>query len=272
MRRPLFGNGIPKNVLNADGVVPVFDTSGLDPKVVYALTIFCWSWKNLPTPILAAEPNLLIGVVSDGQPVVAVAAFSPTFFFGLKSQQPQGQPVLVLDRYLMRGNQQLFVQNDDPGLLATSCWLYGYFEAVGESPISNPFRPLQPGPLVPPFSPSPTLVFPVGPNASEYKTAHKLDANFVDALTLNVLDASKPLAAYGVLPLAFVRLPGGLKMPLPMPPVGAPAGEAIDCTPFDSIPMRAPSAADNLIEIGFDNNGNVASGAALSGFGRFRRY
>jgi hypothetical protein len=269
MRRPLFGNGIPQNLPGNPIPVPVllFDTKALDPAQVYAVTLFCWAWQNLPTPTLANEPNLQIGVVSNAQPVVAVAAVDPAVFVDLKTPKPYGKPVLVLDRYMMRGDQQLFAQNAG-AVTATSCWLYGYFEVAGESPVSEPFRPLQPAALVAPFSPSPTLIFPVGPAATEYKTAHKLDPDYLDAVTLNVLTAAR--AVYGSLPSAFVRLPGGLKMPLPMPPTMSVG--TINCSPFDGIPMRAPSAADNLIDIGFDDSGDVANASALSGFGRFRRY
>lgn len=270
MRRPLFGNGIPKNVLFADLAVPLFDTEALDPAQVYAVTLFCWSWKNLATPVLGTEPSLLMGVVSNGAPVVAVSSFFPEYFVAAKGQEPQGKPIVVLDRFMMRGEQQLYAQNLNAG--STHCWLYGYFEVAGESPKPEPFRPLQPTIPVDPFSCPPTLVFPVGPAASEYKTAHKLDVDYIDAVTLNVLAATIPLAPYAVVPTAFVRLPGGYKMPIPMPGVGETPGLTINCTPFEGIPMRSALASDSLIEIGFDNNGDVASGAALSGYGRFRRY
>jgi hypothetical protein len=69
---------------------------------------------------------------------------------------------------------------------------------------------------------------------------------------------------------AFIRLPGGAKMPLPTPVTGTL--DALTCTPFEGIPMRAPSATDNKIEVGFDDSGAVASGSALTAFGGFRRY
>ncbi len=253
----------------ADGQVTILDTSELDPKMVYAVTLYCWPWTAALVPSDATEPALGLTVASDGDPAVEVAAFFQTFFeaWKLSAEPLKSSPLVLLDRYMMRGDQQLVAGNANGA--SDSCFLYGFFEAVGEQSVPEPFRPLQPGALVAPFIPEPTSVHPVGPNASEYETAHLLDAKLLDAVRLNVsyFRISLPDGDIGA---AFVRLPGGVKMPLPTPSTGEI--DALTCTPFDGIPMRAPSAADNKIEVGFDDSGAVVSGAALTAFGAFRRY
>lgn len=271
MRRPLFGNGIPKNILNPDGQVLILDTGALDRGTVYALTLYAWVWKSAFANAAATEPDLGLTLTTSGGSPESLAAYFATFFEAWKdSVKPQKiAPIKVLDRFLMRGDQQVHAGNANA--LSTSCFLYGYFEAMGEVPIGEPYRPLQPGALVAPYSPVPVHVQPAGAGATEYKTAHKLDAAYLDQIILDVtyFKIAVPDLDIGS---AFIRLPGGIKMPLATPGDGDGIETgALTSRVFDGIPMKA-SDDGNLIEVGFETNGAVGDASALTAFGNFRRY
>jgi hypothetical protein len=280
MRRPLFGTGIPTLVPVFPTLLKVFDTADFTPQAgappIYAVTLFAWAWQNItPVPVLDAPKLPLLGVtvVTNGGTGVAVAQRFPADFTAQQTADlsSYAKPTLLIERFVVRGDQQIFVSNANPvaGPLLP-CFVYGYFEAVGRRAPSFPFRPLQPGPLVAPFSAPPTLVALNTPATTSYATAHQLNAAYIDLLDFNtnqgalIIDA--PLDAK-----AFLRLPGNVKLPMPLA-VGA--GRLLfQAKPFEGQPLIAPSSGDVNISVGFETSGTLIAPdfVAISAYGGFTR-
>lgn len=276
MRRTLFTTGIPRKVLSADSLVTVFDTTDFTPQEgapqVFAVTLFAWAYQNIvPIADPTEHPLLLLTVTTDGGSAVVVNQRFPSDFAAGEEAAETGtaQPALLLERFMMRGDQQLIIANLNE--TSTSCFVYGYFEQVGAAGFISQFRPLQPGQLLAPFSAAPTLVTVAANAPGAYATAHQLSSAYVDAVTLKANVGSTATEVADA--TAFVRLPGGVKIPLPFNNAGdADAHYLLLSEPFDGIPMIAPSTntGANLIEVGFDA-GSTTAGVAVSAYGSFRR-
>ena len=275
MRRPLFGNGIPKRVLTTDSIVTVFDTNAFTPQdtapPVFAVTLFAWGWTNVvPSNNQTTLPYLIATLkASSSAPDLAIAQRVPSDFAANESAglSTVARPIKIVDRLMMRGDQVLKVFNFNP--TCVSCWVYGYFEIVGETPVAAPFRPLQPGPLVAPFDASlaGVSVVPPGP-ANAFAPVHQLTTAYIDDVTLQTNEGSlagleDPAA------VIVMRMPGNFGIPLPVGAAGT-GHVLLNAEPFSGIPMRAPSNTDNLIEIGitFAGAGNVV----VVGSGNFLRH
>lgn len=261
MRRPLFENGIPRNILNADGIVEVFDAEALDENAVYALTLYLWWYKGGVAP--ADEPSLIMRTdPGTGNEFIGnVSAAVLADIWTAPAATDRLAPLKILDRYMTRGTQNVTLAN---GVAAsTSCWVWGYFEQVGDQEISRPFRGLQPAPLADPFSFAPVNLL-VAADQTRTGVLHQLDPNYIDKVTLDLALLGDTAEAADI--DASVTLPGGITIPM------SSGGSGFPVRMFDGIPMRAPSAADADISLSGTGAAGLAKAYALCGYGSFDRY
>lgn len=255
MRRPLIGNGIPLNIPGSASpvAVKVFDTSALDPNTVYAVTVFAWWWSS------PAKPVLSIGVTSSGDPV-EIAQYPGAFFTALESAPEIIAPYKVVDQFMMRGDQQMFVLNS---AASGYCYIYGYFEAVGESAGSSPYRGLLPSnTLLSPYNLAPAKNAASNPVADSYVAMHQLSAQYIDYLTLKV-HVAIPIESGS--PVMGIRFPGSVVLPLFTTNTGKLQ------VPMTGIPVRGPNTTPgvtNLIDFGLLAGSYAAAAVAYGAFHR----
>lgn len=287
MRRPLFGNGFTVRMLSNDGVVDVFDTLDFTPQnkapQAFAVTLYCWTWQlyapaaTVPAagqPAIANMPAPSVSVKTNGGP--AVVLLSHTNLDTVAQQAAQfatmAKPIKLLDRYVVRGNQQITARNLNALCSVANnmnCYIYGYFEAVGEVVPSLAFRPLQPDEnLVSPFSNPPLVNDVVAADTAVEKTLHLLTDTYLDLVNIYLfvggLALSKPVGPLGI--RAVLELPTVTGLPIPV--VDAhPLGFLSH--PFEYQPMIAPNTTDNLIRIGIDS-GDVGE-VTMKAYGNFLR-
>jgi len=279
MRRPLFGTGIPKRALFDDGLITVFNTTVFTPNAqspqVFAVTLYAWAWQNV-APFTAHPtylPTLVVTLETDG--AVAPPALTQWLagdFHNYELASVVARPVKLLDRVVVRGDQQLYLSNLNTNCSVANgmfCFIYGYFEMAGEDDHAEPFRPLQPpGPLFAPFSGTPTELVLAQSAAGAYATAHQLTNAYLDDLTFKAnVGGGEPTPEAISDAVAFLRLPGGVKLPLPVNGTNPLQASEV----FDGIPMIAPSAMDSLVEIGFDTTSSAGKVAAVA-YGSFNRH
>jgi hypothetical protein len=278
MRRPLFGNGFPRNVVLADGNVEVFNTENLDEGAVYALTLFMWMYQPGPAQPPLSNPGFGVGVETDGGAVVPVAFYHPAYLDSLYST-PNGpapiEPIKVLDRYMLRGVQRVTMSNVNAA--SGACFVWGYFEQVGENDISIPFRGLQPSnTLVEPFAYPPAAISLSAPSTGASVVLHKLDPKYIDLVTIDVANAGSGDTSGNGFSSALI-FPGGAPITMPSidnflvsPAVGA---GLIRKRILDGIPMRALDGSDagsNILLGGATDADGVA--LTVRGYGSFLRY
>lgn len=288
MRRPLFGNGFTQLLRADEGVVDVFNTLDFTPQPsgpqAFAVTLFCWTWQTYApasaTPF-AGQPDVVnmpapsVSVKTDGGPSVLVNAVTVADCIALQTAQLSSMalPIKLLDRYVVRGNQQISAKNENPlcsGANSMFCFIYGYFEPVGLTLPSLPFKPLQPNEkLVAPFS-APPLVNDVVPvNTASLKTLHRLTDAYLDLVNIYVSTGGIIVGGKPVGPLggkAAIELPNALGLPIPMAeahPLGFMSH------PFEYQPMIAPNNTNNLIVVALDSGD--AGQAIMRAFGDFQR-
>ena len=273
MRRPLFGSGAPKLVATTPALTEVFDTTDFTPQdktpQVYAVTLFAWAWQNV-TPVADATklPKIGVTVVTEGDAGIVVAERLPADFAAQQAAEiiSVAKPTLLLERFLVRGDQQIYISNLNSAVGALPCYVYGYFEAVGRRSPTFPFRPLQPGPLGAPFSALPTLVSVVAPAAASYQTAHQLSNAYIDLLDISANVGGVGASEAPADGLCFLRFPGGVKLPLPI----ATGHVLFVSEVFEGQPIIAPAQNDVNIDVGFD--ASVTPGAlAAAVYGGFTR-
>lgn len=256
MRRPLFGNGIPVPV----GLAPVqvFDTTDLDPpneQHSYALTLYFWEGVNADVAL-----GFKAYVVTAGSPITYLAVDATNLL--TKKLTPNGA-ALVIDRLVLRGDQQVFVQTTAGG----SGHVYGYFEMDGAVEEVERYRPLQPSNnLVTPFNATPAVLL-LAPSATSTVDVHALDPDYIDQLELTIAAASNEVAPAGN-PLAAVQLPGGVLLPY----LVKASEQYVNDIVFPGIPMRAPSAADKLIKLFLSSDTTPLSLTGATAFGHFDRH
>lgn len=260
MRRPLFGNGIPRNISQADGAVEVFDAEALDETQVYALTLYLW-WFQTATAGPVTNPSLTMrsDTGSGGELIGLVTQAVLDDIWTTPAATDRLAPLKILDRYMVRGDQQVTLENS---IDQESCWVWGYFEQAGDLEVSRPFRGLQPGPLSEPFS-FPPAELSVASDESETAVLHQLDPNYIDKVTLDLAMVADPADAGDL--TASVTLPGGIIIPLSV------GGSGFPVRMFDGIPMRAPSASDVNISLSGAAGADVKT-MLLCGYGSFDRY
>ena len=224
---------------------------------VFTLTLFVWPLEGEGSaPVL---PSLDIELVTEGvsAKLLGLPADAMTLLFS--SSIVQGESFKVLERLVLRGDQQVRVAVGEAAGGGGNMAVYGYFER-GEEPLPFGLRPLEPGPLVPPFSAAPgTITVPA--LTLEQTPAHHLEVNgdywdyvtmFVNA-RVNVIEGSNDGHS-------SVILPNGMNLFIPASAVDA------QVAPF-------PSAGNNLIQIGVTDE--VPAGAAgattMVSTGRFVR-
>lgn len=255
MRRPILTNGLPRNLLVADGPVTILDAEDLNENMVYALTLYVWWFQPGAGPF--TNPNLLMATTVEGT-TLSIGTVSQATFDDIWDQPAATDrlaPLKVLDRYMIRGEQSVQVANDAAG--SDSCFIWGYFEQVGRQDLSRPFRGLQPTALADPFVYSPTTLVLVAAGVQS-GVVHQLSPTYVDLLTLDVvIRTSDGLAPNEAGPT--LSLPGPVTVPLPSQNDGFPIRM------FDGIPMRAPSAADvnltlNIVTVGAGSLLGIAYG------------
>jgi len=270
MRRPLFGNGIPRNILAADGEVTVLDTEELNESTVYALTLFLWNYQpGRGVMGTFTNPSLKVFSRIDGGPAVSVGDYNNFYlesFF--KTVNPTRiVPIPLLERYMMRGKQRISLQVTADGGPLPVATIWGYFEQAGDQFVDTPFRGLQPTKLAAPFSYPPVrLVFP--PSTGSAEIIHKLDPAYIDLVTLDLSHAGVDdgTSDFG----AEVSVPGGLAIPVPSLSIGpGPYRHRI----FDGIPMRANDNTDNgsAIYLGGISGPAVIGASFITGYGSFLR-
>lgn len=262
MRRPIFGNGIPRNILSTDGAVEVFDAEALDENAVYALTLYLWWFKGGAAPI--EEPSLVMRTDPGTGPefIGAVTAAVLTNIWTAPAATDRLAPLKILDRYMTRGTQNVTLQNTVASA-TTSCWIWGFFEQVGDQEMSRPFRGLQPSPLQDPFTFAPTQLL-VAADEDKSGVLHQLDPNYIDRVTLDLALLADIADVANI--DASVSLPGGVTIPM------SSGGSGFPVRMFDGIPMRAPSAADVNISLNGAGAAGLGKAFALCGYGSFDRY
>lgn len=200
MRRPLFDSGLPKNLNPADSVVALSltDKPALQGRTV-GLTL--WAISELGTTL---------------RPTVNNFDIADSVILG-ESVLPTNGSVKLLDRYPMRGNVDMVVENvgANPG------FLFGYYQVEGERIPPLEFRPVQP---------SLTSV------ASSYSPANATlgGAVVVHAFSIQYID--------NVRLRSFATPPGILVVCDGVSTVSIPAGVGVDGGPllvFEGIPFRA---------------------------------
>lgn len=287
MRRPLFGNGFTRSMVSNDGEIEVFDTLDFTPQVkapqAFAVTLFAWTWQ-LYAPASATpavgQPNTLnmpapsVSVKTNGGPAVLLKSLTAADSVAQQAAQlsSMAKPVVLLDRFVVRGNQQIVARNLNPLCSLANqmnCFIYGYFEAVGETVPSLAYRPLQPSDnLNAPFSAPPLVndVFP--PDTVLEQTLHQLTTQYLDLVNIYVLTGglvvSKPVGPLGT--RGVLELPGLTGLPIPIADAH-PLGFLSH--PFEYQPMIASSDTDNLIRIGIDS-GDVGQ-VVMKAYGHFLR-
>jgi len=269
MRRPIFGNGIPRNIRNADGDVTVLDTTALDPKQTYALTLFLWWYQPDPAGALT-QPTVVMKVATNGGSQKLIGQISrlylETIWDGNASPGVGAdiRPLKILSKYMIRGNQQVIVKNTEP--LNTSCFMWGYFEQAGEDVTPALFRGLQPTAPVAPFSYPPVVYdIPAGPYAPPFSQAqplHQLNPAYIDLVTLDAWTFVLGYGGGGSDVVTFITLPGPVALPLPTTITGVPFRI------FDGIPMRAPNSNDTLIQLAAVTPLSLMTGGAYGSFHR----
>jgi hypothetical protein len=267
MRHPLFVDpttnaaGLPRNILQADGQVTIFDTA-VDPQAVWAVTLYVWWHTNGAVPV--DPPSLLGRVFNNGEgastrAVVGVAANVLTALSA--AQAPFFAPLKIIDKLCLRGSQILTLQNTVAA--NENCFVWGYAERVGQSVLGLPYRPLQPqgNALVAPYVGDPqSLLVPDG--EQESLVIHKLSNTYLDYLTLNVAAA----ATTDVGTEAKLVLPTGVELLMPF----VSGSTNFPYYPvFDGIPMRAPSVAD--VDIALDLAADGGKQGYMSAYGHFLR-
>ncbi len=271
MRRPLNGNGTPFVFTSALVPVEVFNTEDFGLDQTYAVTLFALqlSVPGLEPPntvfsvILSQNGEALPATVLETQLrlVTAVAARNGTF----QTHRPQ----ILLDRFVMRGKQRLDVQASSYGGVPVQ--VFGWFERVGEQEVPGNFRGLQPNnALVSPFN-VPFLNFETATGGAVKKqTLHLLDnaEEHLDLLTIYV-SAYTLGAVANTDGACAVLLPGGVSINVPVLVGSISAEFQGPFTVLEGIPMRAPSSADNKIEI--QVTPDVAENITVNAFGRFTR-
>jgi hypothetical protein len=272
MRRPLFGNGFPVQMLNSDGDIEVIDGSDYTPQEkapsALAVTLFCWTWQQFATAADTAKlPAPAVSLVTDGSETpVARRSVDAVTAFQLAGTSDIALPIKLLDRFVIRGDQQIKAANLNN--LSTGdgiyCFIYGYFEMVGEIVPTVPFRPLMPEALEEPFAAVPTVVNVANATTESFATAHQLYANYIDLLTLNV-DANQA-GAEGDNGSAFVRFPNGILLPIPC----TDDGTRFQSRPFDYQPMTPASNTAVNVEVGWDTSGDNGD-VGLTAYGSFLR-
>jgi hypothetical protein len=239
MRHPLFVDpttnaaGLPRNILQADGQVTIFDTA-VDPQAVWAVTLYVWWHTNGAVPV--DPPSLLGRVFNNGEgastrAVVGVAANVLTALSA--AQAPFFAPLKIIDKLCLRGSQILTLQNT---------------VAQGNA-------------LVAPYVGDPqSLLVPDG--EQESLVIHKLSNTYLDYLTLNVAAA----ATTDVGTEAKLVLPTGVELLMPF----VSGSTNFPYYPvFDGIPMRAPSVAD--VDIALDLAADGGKQGYMSAYGHFLR-
>lgn len=138
MRRPLFGNGIPRaaSATVANEPLTVLDLRPLSDEAksrVHGLTLFAVVYPRTGLPSGAGRITV---TASDGTTgVIAQELTLPAL--------QETTVVPLLDRYPMRGDMLVTVAQDEDGDLMP-VYYYGYFQVDGERPVPVEYRPLQP--------------------------------------------------------------------------------------------------------------------------------
>jgi hypothetical protein len=270
MRRPL-GTGMPFEIVNAAANpvdVTVFDTNTVDTSHAYEVTLYGW-----PGVYVADAYDTFYGfdivLVSSGVEVVLVSITDVAAVAYVNFRVVSGAAWKLIDKLVLRGDQQLLVRPLTGGA-GTNTWaFYGYFEQDAHDPEPYTFRPLQPStPLVSPFNGTPTtLTIPSGDPAA-HTNAHLLNADYFDYVTMWASAAMSSGEGLGDDSRPVVTFPNGVVVSLPGPQDSS--GLTIPILLFDGIPFLAPTAANNAITIGATAS-DSAGDLVVTAWGQFTR-
>lgn len=189
MRRPLFSTGVPQNppqladiTATPDDALSVLDLRSLDTvlqSVTRLVTLYAINQTYISSDIISLA--------------LRVGDETPTLLAEITLPSGQGPgPVKVLDRYPLRGNEELLVS----ATIGDAPFVWGYYELDGEKPPAQPVRPLLPGALVSPFTYAPVLVVNADPGP---ETLHTLSEDYVDLVTLDLSTRVAPEDDVGAL-------------------------------------------------------------------------
>jgi len=249
--------------------ITLFDTTTLDQSQIWQVTAYLW--PALVGNVFAGIPSFRISLVTNGVSVDLVrkntVAASAFFLAALAA----GTPPKVLDKLTLRGNQQIvltFVTGEVVSLASLAA--YGYFEMNATDPVPYDFRPLEPTALVTPFNAAPTVLdIALAGAAPVYKTAQLLNADYADVVTLTT-NVQGLVGPFDDNSLAVLKFPNGVQMLLNRnSPTGVSPNSALT-TLLEDIPLLAPSATNNALQIGFVSPDGTGSLRATA-WGHFTR-
>lgn len=266
MRRPLLQPDGTPLFQAAAGFATLFDASDLDPAYTYAVTLYAW----FPQP--SASTTVAVGIQTDGVVVptgIWLGTDTPIDAFRSNGIGP----AKVMDRVVIRGNQQVVVVGTAGYGTAGVTW-WGYVERAGVAPMPTPYLPLRPVALAADFPGIPTLInIPVtGSVQTVTQTIHMLDGtderrmDILDLYISCLVDAAPGSATQS----CILKVPGGVDIPLPVytgATIDAAAGSPIHL--YDGIPVRAPTTSDNLFQL--EVTGTADQAVTAVAYGRYAR-
>lgn len=286
MRRPLFGNGFPTLLPSIvptppfAGALKVFDTLDFTPQKgapqAFAVTLYFWHWQNvvpvadptkLPQPVaVATSGNNLSTALS----LVPLCSYAASEIAALQAAQANdiARPIKLVDRFVVRGDQQIYAYDSHTVAGHLSGFVYGYYEVIGASVPTTPFRGLQPdNNLAAPFNYPPFfLLSTISNQTNNFKPLHLLNEDYIDLLDVNanVLwvsdNNSPPSAALLFSPTQGIILPAK---------VATTTAFSFRSKPFE----YQPFTGGTVIQAGFGNTGNLGLGGVvdMSVYGNFLR-
>lgn len=254
----------------------VFDTLDFTPQKgapqAFAVTLYFWHWQ---TVVPVADPTKLpipFAVATTGNNLgnpVVLCTYTDQEIAAIQDAQSNSValPIKLVDRFVVRGDQQIYAYNANQVVGHLSGFVYGYYEVMGEHIPTLPYRGLQPSDnLVAPFNYLPlSMRSTISNQTNIFQPLHLLNEDYIDLLDVNanvfwVSDTDVP-PAVGILfsPTQGITLPA--KEPTTEPFY------------FRSKPFEyQPFTGDTLIQAGFGNTGNVDGGSvSLSIYGNFLR-
>lgn len=247
--------------------VTLFDTTTLDPNQVWQVTVLMWPSY---TPAFAGTlPSFVISLETAGEAPVELVHLTVAQAAALSTSILAGTPPAILDGFTLRGQQKLVLRATAFEANTNGSWgVFGYFEMNGEDPLPYDFRPLEPTALVAPFNALPAKIdVAAAGTVPAFTTAHLLSATYVDLVTLTA-GVQGLAAGAGDTSLAMLKFPNGVQLFLLR---ASPTGEGVARTfILDGIPLLAPSATNNALQIGFITADTLVAMRATA-YGSFTR-
>ena len=248
----------------------LFDATALDPNQVWQVTAYAWPCLVAGNPASLGFFSFRISLVTVGVSTVDLLrldSLQAAAFFNAAAAD--GKAPKVLDKVTLRGNQQIVLSVvTGEGPTGSALAAYGYFEMNASDALPYDFRPLEPATLVAPFNAAPTVLSIAAAGAVPvYATAHLLSPTYADfvTITVNVAGVAGPFDNSS---LAVLSFPNGVQLALnrAVPTTGASTLNTL----LEDIPLLAPSATNNALQIGFVS-ADVTGSVQATAWGHFTR-